>query len=124
MPPRRKKPVKTSFLKALTARPRPGIVCISEGETPPTRRGNKVKFYGIPVRNDGRDQMGTGGTISGNYQSVQNYLRYNRKNFDSDTLYAVYTVHDSDWKFQGFHSNLPFNIHMQRATHALTAMER
>lgn len=83
-----------------------------------------MKFFGIPVRSDGRDQMGTFGVITGNYQSTQNYLRYNRKYFDENTLYAVYIVNNSDWKFQGFHSNLPYNTHVARAAHALDAMER
>lgn len=82
-----------------------------------------MKYYGIPVRDNGRDQMGTFGVIHGQYQSVQNFLRYNRKHFDNDTLYAVYTKAE-DWKFQGFHSNLPFNEHHKRAMIALEAEDR
>lgn len=83
-----------------------------------------MKYFGIPVRKNGTDEMGTIGVVSGEYQSCQNFIRYNRKHFDSDTLYAVYYKTSQNWRFQGFHSNLPFDIHMERAIKALEADPR
>lgn len=78
-----------------------------------------MKYIAFPVRKNGRDQVGTIGMIYGQYQSVQNFLRYNRKNFDDDKLYAVYYWTDQNERFCGFHSNLPFAEHQDRAIFAL-----
>lgn len=82
-----------------------------------------MKFYAIPVRSNGRDQLGTCGIISGEYKSLQNFIRYNRKYMDNDKLYAVY-IKSNDWNFQGFHSDLPFDEHMRKAEFALSAEKR
>lgn len=34
-----------------------------------------MKFEAVPVRDNGRDQVGTGGIIRGDYQSTQNLIR-------------------------------------------------
>lgn len=90
-----------------------------------------MKFTAVRVRNsDGRDYPGTMGMISGNYQTLANFLRYNRKHFADDTLYAVYSQHNENWngfdgmKFRGFHSNLDFDTHQLRAFKAINAMDR
>lgn len=79
------------------------------------------------VRNsDGRDYPGTLGMIAGEYISLENFLRYQKRNFQDDTLYAVYcntNVSEKD-RFVGFHSTLDFDTHQLRAFKALNAMDR
>ena len=90
-----------------------------------------MKFYAIPVRENGRDQMGTCGVISGEYKSVHNFIRYNHKHFADNAMYSVYIKTDhissgssNGWKFQGFHHTLPFSEYARRSTIALAAENR
>lgn len=92
--------------------------------SPESESEPQMKFYAIPVRDSGRDQMGTDGVISGEYQNTQNFIRYNRKYFAADKMYSVYTVYNANWKFQGFHSDLPYAEFERMSIIALDAEKR
>lgn len=86
-----------------------------------------MQYIAVRVReSDGRDYPGTLGMITGEYISLENFLRYQKRNFQDDTLYAVYyntNMGEKD-RFIGFHSNLSFDDHQLRAFKALNAMDR
>ncbi len=49
-----------------------------------------MKIIARPLRADGVEELGTLGVVSGNYQSVENFLRYNRQHLTSLHGYIIY----------------------------------
>ena len=86
-----------------------------------------MQYIAVRVReSDGRDYPGTLGMITGEYISLGNFLRYQKRNFQDDTLYAVYyntNMGEKD-RFIGFHSDLSFSEYARRSTIALAAENR
>lgn len=79
-------------------------------------------YYAIPVNDNGRDDAGTDGVIYGDYPSARKLIRYNRKYFKPEQLYSVYVSRgEGNFKFLGFHSDLPFDEHVEWANRARDA---
>jgi len=62
-----------------------------------------MKLYAIPKRADGTDSLGTFGVMSGEYQSVRNFIRFNvSKNAKAWTTYSLWRkTSSSGWKKLG-----------------------
>jgi hypothetical protein len=49
-----------------------------------------VRIVARPLRPDGTELLGTLGTVSGNYQSARNFIRYNRPYLTNPHGYVIF----------------------------------
>lgn len=66
----------------------------------PIKEFRKNTYVAIPLRENGRERMGTAGTLRGEYRSFQNFRRYFfDKHAVEDMMYNVYYVQEAtrDW---------------------------
>lgn len=52
-----------------------------------------MRLFAIPLRVDGQTKLGTLGVVSGEYQSVANFIRYNRKYLTNPHGYSIEQSH-------------------------------
>lgn len=57
-----------------------------------------AKYFAIPLRADGTEELGTFGVLTGNYGSYETFVRYLFGRYScTETRYNVYTVHNQTW---------------------------
>lgn len=49
-----------------------------------------MRIIARPLRVDGSESIGTEGTVSGDYQSVRNFIRYNHPHLTNPHGYVIY----------------------------------
>ena len=60
-----------------------------------------ARYFAIPQQADGTDRMGTDGVLAGEYQSLDNFKRFNRRHTKPNTTYNLYLKTSNDWIQRG-----------------------